>query len=131
MTTYLYDWTNFPEVTGLREGTTRRAVSGEKLSVITAEITADCEFKKNTLHRHDAEQFFIMLEGDLQLQVEQERFWVKPGQFVYIPGGAYHSAIGVGSNGCKYIEIFSPPRFDQLIGYVGPSPLEFKTEEKT
>lgn len=118
-------WEDVPLAPGLRPGASRQAVAGQRLSVVRARIDTDATFDE-TLHAHEHEQMLLMVSGRLELQIEEARAWLLPGEFAYFPSGAYHGAVGVGDEGAEYFEIFSPPRIDQLIGYIGPSALTFR-----
>jgi quercetin dioxygenase-like cupin family protein len=117
-------WADVPLAPGLRPGASRQAVAGQRLSVVRARIETDATFD-GTLHAHEHEQMLLMVSGRLELQIEEARAWLSPGEFAYFPSGTYHGAVGVGDEGAEYFEIFSPPRIDQLIGYIGPSALTF------
>lgn len=119
-------WADIPPAAGLRSGTSRRAIAGERLSVVRARIEAGTSFD-GSLHAHDHEQVLLMVAGRVELQIEEERAWVGPGEFAFFPSGAFHGAVGVGEDGAEYFEVFAPARIDQLIGYVGPSPLTFRS----
>lgn len=122
---YFHKWSEFPEVEGLRSGASRRTISGQKITVVKAEIQPGTRFD-GKLHCHPSEQIVVMLEGRLKLKVGEEERWIEPGDVVCIPEGLYHGATGVGESGAKYFEIFSPIRIDYLIGYVGPSQIKFQ-----
>jgi quercetin dioxygenase-like cupin family protein len=119
-------WNDVPLAPGLRPGATRQAVAGERLSVVRACIERDAHFD-GTLHAHEHEQMLLMLSGELYLQIGEERAWLTPGHYAYFESGVFHGAVGVGTDGAEYFEIFSPPRLDQLIGYIGPSALTFRS----
>ncbi|WP_211262145.1 cupin domain-containing protein [Nitriliruptor alkaliphilus] len=118
------DWHAIPGGPGMRQGSSRRAIAAERLSAVRVETTPDAVFD-GKLHRHDNEQLLVMIDGSVHLQIDDEDLWVKAGDLVVFPPGSWHGAIGVGPDGAEYYEIFSPPRLDQLPGWVGPSALEF------
>jgi len=119
------EWSEVPVLPGMRTGSTRQGVAGEKLSVVRVIVAADSSFKKSALHTHGNEQLLIVQSGSLELEVDGERYWVRAGDLAVFPIGSVHGAVGVGNEGAEYYEIFSPPRYDQLPGYFGSSPLQF------
>lgn len=120
----LIDWDALPESAGMRQGSTRKAISGEKISSVRVTTAADAVFD-GSLHWHDNEQILVMVEGSVTLRIDDEVFDATPGDLVFFPAGSRHGAIGVGPEGCVYYELFAPARPDQLPGWVGPSPLRF------
>lgn len=61
-------------------------------------------------HSHPHEQVVKMLEGTLELEVEGEKYMLKPGLVLVIPSGAAHSAYA--HTNCKAIDTFYPVRED-------------------
>lgn len=119
------DWTSLPAAQGMRPGAIRQAIAGERLSAVRVVTAGDASFDQSALHSHDNEQLLIMVSGSLELEVDGQRYWVEAGDLAYFPAGSIHGAVGVGEEGATYFEIFSPPRYDQLPGYVGADPLRF------
>jgi quercetin dioxygenase-like cupin family protein len=118
------DWNQGAVGPGMRKGATRASVAAERSSVTRVATTADAEFD-GRVHRHDHEQWLVMLAGALELTDDGERYWVKPGDVVLFPRHTWHAAVAVGPEGAEYFEIFAPARYDQLLGYVALSPLEW------
>ena len=123
-------WLDVPETLNLRKGTTRRAVALDGLTMQRGETAPDTAFDERTIHRHPEDQFIIVLEGRLRMRIDEEEEWLEPGGFAAIPGGAFHSATGVGPEGAKYIEVLSAGRIDYLPGYVGEPKNEFLRDRK-
>lgn len=64
-----------------------------------------------SLHDHPEEQWGVMLEGSgVRVQGDAE-IPVKKGDFWRTPGGVSHS-LRAGPDGCRVLDIFSPPRGD-------------------
>jgi len=118
------EWAEFPVAKGMRAGSTRRAIAAEMMSAVRVETSADAQFDRK-LHHHPHEQLLIMIDGAVELQVGDDTFWAFHGDLVFFPPGILHGAISVGNEGSLYYEIFSPPRLDQLPGFIGPSALEY------
>lgn len=120
----LIDWSKLPTVSGMRAGSARSGISGEKVSAVRVETSPDAEFDGKT-HWHDNEQLLIMVSGMVRLVIDDKEIEAKEGDLVFFPAGSRHAAIGTGPEGCIYYEIFAPARPDQLPGWVGPSVLRF------
>ena len=120
----LIDWSKLPTVSGMRAGSARAGICGEKISAVRVETSAEAEFDGKT-HWHDNEQLLIMVSGMVRLVIDDEEIEAKEGDLVFFPAGSKHAAIGTGPEGCVYYEIFAPARPDQLPGWVGPSVLRF------
>lgn len=122
------DWDRIPTAAGMRVGSTRQAIAAERLSVVRVITSPDAVFD-GRIHRHDNEQLLVMVAGRVRLRVDNHEFWAEAGDLIVFPPGRWHAAVAVGSEGAEYYEIFSPPRLDQLPGWVGPSALEFNEEQ--
>jgi len=118
------DWEKIPEVAGMRAGSARKGICGDKISAVRVETASDAVFDGKT-HWHDNEQILVMISGKCQLIVDDKEFDAVPGDLVFFPAGSRHAAIGVGPEGCVYYELFAPARPDQLPGWVGNSVLRF------
>jgi quercetin dioxygenase-like cupin family protein len=108
----------------MRPGTSRFSVAGERSSVTRVITAAEAVFD-GTMHKHDHEQWLVMLKGRVELADDGARYWVEEGDVVIFRRHTFHGALAVGENGAEYLEIFAPARIDQLTGFVGSSPLEW------
>ena len=63
------------------------------------------------MHQHSHEQMGLLLEGELEFIIGDERHVLKPGQMWRIPGGVSHSAIA-GDQPVKALDVFHPIRED-------------------
>ncbi len=120
----LIDWQKIPVVAGMRAGSTRRGVCGDKMSAVLVSTTPDAKFDGKT-HWHDNEQMLIVVSGSITLKIDDRTVEAMPGDLVFFPPGSRHAAVGVGPQGCVYYELFAPARPDQLPGWVGRSVLRF------
>jgi quercetin dioxygenase-like cupin family protein len=121
----LIAWEQIPVAAGMRPGSTRQAVSAEQMSAVRVITSPDAVFD-GRVHRHDNEQILVVVEGEVELVVDDDRFTARVGDFVFFPPGSWHGAVGVGPDGAVYYELFAPPRLDQLPGWIGPTALELK-----
>ena len=63
-------------------------------------------------HSHPNEQVVKVLEGRLELTLEDKTFTLEPGLVLVIPPGKEHSALSLSD--CKVIDTFYPVREDYL-----------------
>ncbi|MFC4349960.1 cupin domain-containing protein [Fodinicurvata halophila] len=120
----LIDWSKLPKIPGMRAGSERKAICGDKMSAVKVETQPDAHFDGKT-HWHENEQMLIMVSGSVWLRVDDKEFEATAGDMVFFPAGSHHAAIGTGPEGCVYYELFAPARPDQLPGWVGSSVLRF------
>ena len=118
------DWNEIPFAPGMRAGSKRQGICGDKISAVRVVTAADAVFDGKT-HWHDNEQLLVMISGLVRLVVDGREFEAHPGDLVFFPPGSRHAAIGVGPEGAVYYEMFAPARTDQLPGWVGKSILRF------
>ncbi len=64
-------------------------------------------------HSHPHEQMGLLLEGELEFNIGDERRVMKPGDMWRIPGGVIHSAVA-GDTPVKALDVFHPIREDYL-----------------
>jgi mannose-6-phosphate isomerase-like protein (cupin superfamily) len=120
----LIDWNKIPLVAGMRAGSDRKGICGDKISAVRVVTAPDAVFDRKT-HWHDNEQILVMVSGLVRLVIDDKEFDAHPGDLVFFPAGSRHAAVGVGPEGAVYYELFAPARPDQLPGWVGKSILRF------
>jgi len=120
----LIDWEKIPTTGGMRAGSVRKGVCGDKMSAVLVTTAPGSRFDGET-HWHDNEQMLIMVSGSVTLKIDDAVIEAKPGDLVFFPPGSRHAAIGCGPEGCVYYELFAPARPDQLPGWIGKSILRF------
>ena len=120
----LINWEALPTVAGMRAGSDRKGICGDKISAVRVETSPDAKFDGKT-HWHENEQILIMVSGLVRLIIDGAEVEAGPGDLVFFPAGSRHAAIGTGPEGCVYYELFAPARPDQLPGWVGSSVLRF------
>ena len=92
----------------LAAGTTASLAWGEKIMLSLVEIGPSSVV---AMHSHPHEQAGIVVEGEFDFIIGNERKRVGPGDMYIIPGGVQHSAIGLDKKAVA-LDIFSPPRED-------------------
>jgi unsaturated pyranuronate lyase len=69
-------------------------------------------YEPNTLapvHAHEEEQLFIVLEGEIELEIDGEKRRLRPGDAAHIPAFVPHSARSFDAPAYE-VDVFSPPR---------------------
>ena len=64
-------------------------------------------------HSHPHEQMGLLLEGELEFFVGDERYVARPGDMWRIPGGVEHG-VTAGDQPAKALDVFHPVREDYL-----------------
>lgn len=71
-------------------------------------------------HRHDdADEIFLVLDGDLTVRAGKEVFEAGPGDFVFVPRGTYHQFRNNGRKPIKILLMFSPAGFEGFFRETG------------
>lgn len=92
----------------LRPGVDTAIVPGSNLTLSFLRLSPGLDAK---LHSHPEEQAVVVLEGALDLVVEETTYHVRAGDVAIIPGGIPHSAVTHGE-ACRVLDVFSPARKD-------------------
>ncbi len=92
----------------LADGYLARAVHGERLTLAAVEVEPDAELPE---HRHDNEQFGMVIRGSVIFRVGDQERSLGPGGIWRIPSTTPHT-VTAGEAGAVVIDIFSPPRED-------------------
>ena len=61
-----------------------------------------------TVHRHDFDEAFYMLEGELVFQVGEERFTRHAGEFVFAPRNVAHALANHSDADARYLLVCTP-----------------------
>jgi mannose-6-phosphate isomerase-like protein (cupin superfamily) len=77
------------------------------LSIIEERMPSGTQEQRH-LHRR-ARQFFLVLEGELVLEVEREEFVLGPGEGLEIAPGKAHQAINCSSSAVRFLVTSQPP----------------------
>ena len=90
----------------LAEGVTTRIFAGEQAMLSVVTMAPNSEGK---VHHHPEEQWGVLLEGSAVRVQGGEEIAVNKGDFWRTPGNVPHT-IRAGADGCRILDIFSPPR---------------------
>lgn len=121
----IVNWQRAPQAVAMRSGAERRVVSGQHSSVVRV-VTEPSAVFDGEQHRHRNEQWLIVVRGRLRIVVDDREADVGAGDLAFFPANSWHAAIGVGPEGCEYLELSAPPRLDLLPGGLMPSPMEYR-----
>ena len=92
----------------LAPGLTARIFAGEHAMLSVVDVAPNAE---GSLHHHPEEQWGVMLEGSATRVQGGEEIEVSKGDFWRTPGNVPHT-LRAGPEGCRILDIFSPPRDD-------------------
>ena len=95
-------------LTELAPGSMSHLVVGEQAVVSFLTIPANSHFP---VHRHEAEQIMIVLEGHMDDIIDGKLYRVGKGDVVILPSNIPHGGY-IGEVDCRVIDIFAPPRAD-------------------
>ena len=69
-----------------------------------------------TRHHHArARQFFLVLEGELTMEIEHHEFVLKPGEGIEIAPGQAHQAMNRGAAPLRIVVTSQPPSHDDRV----------------
>jgi quercetin dioxygenase-like cupin family protein len=83
-----------------------RVASGERIMLSYVDLEQGSEVKE---HSHPHEQGGIVIEGEGDFRIGDERQMLKPGDMYIIPSQVIHR-LQVTKGPMKVLDIFSPPR---------------------
>lgn len=67
------------------------------------------------LHRHAQDEVYYVLAGEGAIRIGERERRLAPGDAVFIPGGAWHAAWGVGAAPLRLIYVFAADRFEDVV----------------
>ena len=103
-----YDWQSVPEEAMPADGSVlRRFVGGERMTVGRVAFARGSSVPA---HRHENEQFSLVLSGALEFIVEGRPVVVRPGEILHLPANEQHGARALEDT--VVLDVFSPPRQD-------------------
>ena len=70
---------------------------------------------KPRVHRHAEDEAYYILSGQGIMRIEGVDHDLAPGDTVFIPGGVWHGACGVGAEPLKLLYIFAADSFDTIV----------------
>jgi quercetin dioxygenase-like cupin family protein len=94
----------------IARGVTIKPLAGDHVMLNYVEFTSGAEVPT---HSHPHEQLGLMIEGELDLWIGNERRTLRPGDTYVIPGGTPHGARTAESR-ALVLDVFYPLREDYL-----------------
>ena len=91
----------------------RSEQSGGEVSVMENDVPA--RWVGPPLHRHDFDEAFYVLEGELTFQRDEELGTAGPGELVFAPRGAVHTLANRGDRPARYLLICTPAGFERAL----------------
>jgi len=67
------------------------------------------------LHRHDFDEGFYVLEGELTFQLGEELRTAGPGEFVFAPRGSVHTLANRSEEPVRYLLVCTPGGFERTL----------------
>lgn len=94
----------------IAKGVTMRPLAGEHVMISCVDLSPESAVG---LHSHPHEQLGVVLEGQVEMQIGEERRALRPGDAYVIPGGTRHGARASGGP-ARVLDIFYPLREEYL-----------------
>lgn len=94
----------------LASGVQTRLAWGERLMMSVVELKPHSLVAR---HRHPHEQMGLVLEGEVEMAIGEERRLLKKGDAYLVPSNVEHSAQTFASASLA-LDVFSPPREDYM-----------------
>jgi len=104
---YVIRYPDVPTIELVR-GINAHIVSAEKITLSFAIGEPNAQLPP---HRHPNEQMLIVLEGGIDLIIGGKRYHLERGDVAVLPSNTEHGAYA-SAEGCRVIDVFSPPRQD-------------------
>jgi mannose-6-phosphate isomerase-like protein (cupin superfamily) len=70
------------------------------------------------LHRHDFDETFYVLDGQLTFQLGDEYVAASGGEMVFAPGGAAHTLANFGAGPARYLLVCTPAGFERYFARI-------------
>ena len=103
-----YKWQDLPEDAMPADGSVlRRFVNGQEMTMARVSFT---EGSAVPAHRHENEQFSLVLSGTMEFTVEGKPVLVQAGEVLFLPANELHGARAL--QDAVVLDVFAPPRKD-------------------
>jgi mannose-6-phosphate isomerase-like protein (cupin superfamily) len=81
------------------------------------------------LHRHDFDEAFYVLEGELTLQVEDAVVTKRAGELAFAPRGVAHTLANHSDAPARYVLVCTPAGFERYFARMNDDPPEWALQE--
>jgi quercetin dioxygenase-like cupin family protein len=82
-------------------------------AISVVENTVPARWEGPPLHRHDFDEAFYVLDGELTLQLGDRLFLARPGSVAFAPGGVDHTLANLGDAPARYLLLCTPAGFER------------------
>ncbi len=90
----------------------------DRYSVVEYEAAAGMPGPPLHVH-HGNEEAFYILDGEVDFTLEGETVRLGRGSFVLVPRGVAHTFANAGSGSARWVGVFAPGRYEQLVEELG------------
>jgi quercetin dioxygenase-like cupin family protein len=90
--------------------------SGGEVAIV--EVLVPPRWAGPPLHRHDFDEAFYVLDGELTFQLGNELLTATAGQFAYARGGRVHTLANLSDDPARYLLIITPAGFERYFDRV-------------
>jgi mannose-6-phosphate isomerase-like protein (cupin superfamily) len=90
--------------------------SGGEISLIESQVSA--EFAGPPLHRHDFDEMFYVLEGELTFQLRDELLTAGPGEVAFAPRGVPHTFANLSGAPARHLLVCTPAGFERYFARI-------------
>jgi mannose-6-phosphate isomerase-like protein (cupin superfamily) len=81
------------------------------------------------LHRHDFDEAFYVLEGELVFQVEDQLITRRAGELAFAPRGVAHTLANHSDAPARYVLVCTPAGFERYFARMNDDPPEWALQE--
>jgi mannose-6-phosphate isomerase-like protein (cupin superfamily) len=81
------------------------------------------------LHRHDFDEAFYVLEGELTFQVEDAVITKRAGELAFAPRGVAHTLANHSDAPARYVLVCTPAGFERYFARMNDDPPEWALQE--
>jgi mannose-6-phosphate isomerase-like protein (cupin superfamily) len=81
------------------------------------------------LHKHDFDEAFYVLEGELVFQVEEAVITKRAGELAFAPRGVAHTLANHSDGRARYLLVCTPAGFERYFARMNENPPEWALQE--
>jgi len=81
------------------------------------------------LHKHDFDEAFYVLEGELTFQVEDAVITKRAGELAFAPRGVAHTLANLSDGRARYLLVCTPAGFERYFARMNENPPEWALQE--
>jgi len=105
----------------------RSEESGGVVSVVDNTVPAN--WPGPFLHKHDFDEAFYVLEGELTFQVEDAVITKRAGELAFAPRGVAHTLANHSDAPARYVLVCTPAGFERYFARMNDDPPEWALQE--